>query len=144
MSHATPAGNLRPAALAPVLAMLSAYLLGGCAAPLPDYGGAADNVEVADMERTKVTVSSKSAWQDSGVYLPAGATASIKANGKWSPWPAAGLWCGPEGNEAWQGQVPFIPASALMGRLGTDGKPFYVGPEAQVTAKDNGRLCTWP
>jgi hypothetical protein len=27
-----------------------------------------------------------------------------------------------------------------MGRLGTDGKPFYVGPESEITAKQNGRL----
>jgi hypothetical protein len=123
-------------------AMTSASLiqfLVGCAAP-PSYDGAADNVDVADVETSTTRIDPKAAWQDSGVFLPAGATASIKAEGKWSPWPLAGLWSGPEGNEAWQGQVAFIPASALMGRLGTDGRPFFVGPAATVTAKDNGRL----
>ena len=120
--------------------LLVAGLFGGCAAPPPSYEGAADNVSVADGERTTFAVSSKAAWQDSGVYLPVGATARISASGKWSPWPSAGLWSGPEGNEAWKGQVAFIPASALMGTLGTDGKPFYIGPESEITAKQNGRL----
>ena len=115
-------------------------LVGGCAAPLPSYDDAADNVSVADVERTTVAVNPKAAWQDSGVYLPEGASARISATGKWSPWPSAGVWSGPEGNEAWNGQVAFIPASALMGRLGTDGKPFFVGPESEITAKQNGRL----
>lgn len=115
-------------------------LVGGCVVAPPSYEGAADNVRVADVERATVSVDPKAAWQDSGVYLPAGASARISATGKWSPWPSAGLWSGPEGNEAWKGQVAFIPASALMGRLGTDGKPFYVGPESEIIAKQNGRL----
>ena len=137
---ATATANPASARAVPPLLALAACLLAGCAAPAPNYDGAADNVDVADTETTSVSIDPKSAWQDSGVYLPAGASASIKATGKWSPWPLAGLWSGPEGNEAWQGQVSFIPASALMGRLGTDGKPFLIGPETQITAKDNGRL----
>jgi hypothetical protein len=123
-----------------VFALLFAGLAGGCVVAPLSYEDAADNVSVADVERTTVAVNPKAAWQDSGVYLPEGASARISATGKWSPWPSAGLWSGPEGNEAWKGQVAFIPASALMGRLGTDGKPFYVGPESEIIAKQNGRL----
>jgi hypothetical protein len=139
MPRATPPRTQAGTPARPLTASLVALLLTGCAAP-PSYDDAADNVSVADMEHTTVSVDPKAAWQDSGLYLPAGATARITATGKWSPWPAAGLWAGPEGNEAWQGQVSFVPASALMGRLGTDGKPFYIGPESEITARDNGRL----
>jgi len=111
-----------------VFALLLAGPVGGCVVAPPSYEDAADNVSVADVERTTVAVNPKAAWQ-------AGASARISATGKWSPWPSAGLWSGPEGNEAWKGQVAFIPASALMGRLGTDGKPFFVGPESEITAK---------
>jgi hypothetical protein len=96
-------------------------------------------VSVADVERTMVAVSPMSAWQDTRVYLPAGASARISASGTWRGWPSASLWPGPEGNEAWKGRVAFVPASALIGRLGTDGKPFYVGPKSEITAKQNGR-----
>jgi glucose dehydrogenase len=119
--------------------LMLGLLMTGCVAP-PSYEGAADNVSVADVKRRKVSVDPKGAWQDTGLFLPAGSTAQISAAGKWSPWPAAGLWSGPEGNEAWQGQVAFIPASALMGRLGTNGKPFLVGATSELTAKENGQL----
>lgn len=119
--------------------LMLGLLLAGCVAP-PSYEGAADNVSIADVKRLKVKVDPKDAWQDTGLFLPAGSTARISASGKWSPWPAAGLWSGPEGNETWQGQVSFIPASALMGRLGASGKPFFIGAEAEITAKDNGQL----
>jgi hypothetical protein len=114
-------------------------LLAGCAAP-PSYDGAVDNVSVADTKRITVKVNPKVAWQDTGLFLPAGSTARISASGNWSPWPLAGLWSGPEGNEGWQGQVSFIPASALMGRLGTSGRPFFIGTDSEFTAKDNGQL----
>lgn len=114
-------------------------LLGSCAPP-QNYAGEATNVSRGNMERTLVDVSSKTAWQDSGVYLNAGETIRVSATGKWSPWPLLGLWSGPEGNSAWKGQVPFIPASALMGRLGVDGKPFYIGAGMVLTAKKGGRL----
>lgn len=102
---------------------------------LDDY---AVNIDLLKAE--KFTVDSKKTWQNTGQFLENGDKVNITAHGSWSPAPALIAWSGPEGNMAWSVEVPGIPGSALMGKIGHAGKPFAVGTTRSFAVQDYGML----
>ncbi len=122
---------------------ISLLILSGCVVVPPDkYANAEKNIKVDPKDRRNFKVKAKKAWQKPGIYLVKEAKIHIKAEGNWSPWPEIGLNCGPDGNESatFTGEAPWIPACALMARLGKTGRPFLVGSEIEFTAQDAGHL----
>lgn len=124
-------------------AILSFLILAGCVVQAPDkYANTDKNIDVSAKDRRTFEIVANKAWQKPGVYLVKGATVRISAEGSWSNWPALGWKSGPEGDESSSinGEAPWIPLGALMGRLGQSGRPFLVGSEIEFTANEPGHL----
>jgi len=82
-------------------------------------------------------------WQSTGVQLSKGDWYTIRAKGTWTYSPIAGP-NGPEGHRRCRAPsfypLPNVGGGALIGRVGEDGKPFYVGKGASGPAERNGTL----
>ena len=82
-------------------------------------------------------------WQSTGVQLSKGDGYTIRAEGTWMYSPFAGP-NGPEGHYRYRAPdfypLPNVGGGALIGRVGEDGKPFYVGKGASGQAERNGLL----
>ena len=87
-----------------------------------------------------VSVNANEAWQQSGVHVTENTKIKVVAMGKWSPWPAMNIWNGPEGNQKTGKEVPWVTASALMAKIGENGKPFEIGTERELQATGDGQL----
>jgi len=84
-------------------------------------------------------------WQSTGVYVEAGETYEIRAEGRWSLGPLCGtanadgvghntvLCVGGE-------PVPGHPTATLVGRVGATGAPFVVGSRRTLTPDTDGPL----
>ncbi len=126
-----------------VILLIAALVLPGCIVQTPNkYAGTSKNVTINEKDRRQFKVLANKAWQKPGIYLVPGAKVSIRANGKWSPWPEIGMSCGAEGDSTASiaGEVAWIPLCALMARLGNSGRPFLVGPVMEFTAEETGHL----
>jgi hypothetical protein len=80
-------------------------------------------------------------WTDTGVDLEKGQQVTITASGEVEA--AAGLTNGPEGVPELRIDSNLIDTAdhnALVARIGEFGEPFYVGPEADFEAAEDGRL----
>ena len=82
-------------------------------------------------------------WQSTGVQLARGDEYMIRARGNWLYSPFAGL-NGAEGHRRYRAPDwypwPNVGGGALIGRVGEDGKPFYVGRGASGVSDRNGLL----
>ena len=82
-------------------------------------------------------------WQSTGVQLSKGDWYTVRAEGTWMYSPFAGP-NGPEGHRRYRAPnfypLPNVGGGALIGRVGEDGKPFYVGKSASGRAERNGLL----
>jgi len=82
-------------------------------------------------------------WQSTGVQLSTGDWYTIRAEGEWLYSPFAGP-NGPEGHRRYRAPdyypVPGVGGGALIGRVGEDGKPFYVGKGVAGRAERQGLL----
>ena len=133
--------------LAPALAGI---LAAGCSGSLvfeeaaaPDGGGKTDDPEQEGEATTEFTldVPAERTWYDTGIDLERGEMISLLASGSIDFGPAS---IGPEGYAADEhDQYNVVPCSdhaALIGRVGTDGEPFFLGVEAVTVATAAGRL----
>ena len=81
-------------------------------------------------------------WQSVGLYLHAGDTLYIRAQGSWLYTP--GEFHGPEGHARYQAPsfypLPGVRGGALIGRIGETGAPFYVGKRATRYVDRDGML----
>ena len=88
-----------------------------------------------------IAVYSYRQWQSAGVWLEAGDRVQIRASGQWQYSPAVKPH-GPEGGWIAPGYYP-VPGAlggALLGRIGENGAPFFVGRRATAYAEKAGML----
>lgn len=82
-------------------------------------------------------------WQSTGIQLSKGDGYTIRAEGTWLYSPFAGP-NGPEGHHRYYAPnyypLPNVRGGALIGRIGEDGKPFYVGRSVSGWAEHQGLL----
>jgi hypothetical protein len=82
-------------------------------------------------------------WQSTAYSLHPGDRYEISAKGKWLYSPIVGLH-GPAGSKHHISPpfypLPGVPGGALIGRVGEDGQPFYVGAKSWGVADRAGRL----
>lgn len=84
-------------------------------------------------------------WQSMGIFLHPGEVVTIVARGRWLYSPEVGHH-GPEGASPSRYPAPsYYPlpngvGGCLIGRIGEDGVPFYVGRRATVRSDRNGLL----
>jgi len=81
-------------------------------------------------------------WQSVGVQVQAGDVLQIRAQGDWMYTP--GEHHGPEGHARYFAPgfypLPNVPGGALIGRIGEDSEPFYVGKRVTWEAMQDGLL----
>ncbi|MDY7079198.1 MAG: hypothetical protein SXV54_19970 [Chloroflexota bacterium] len=81
-------------------------------------------------------------WQSVGTRVREGDQVRILAEGTWLYTP--GEYHGPEGHRRYSSPVfyplPNVPGGALIGRIGEDGQPFYVGKRTHWWASESGIL----
>jgi hypothetical protein len=69
-------------------------------------------------------------WQSTGYTVQPGERVTIRASGEWMYSPQAG-YNGPDGHPVFRSPsfypLPGVGGGALIGRIGEDGQPFYVG-----------------
>ncbi len=131
-----------------VCLLVSLWVLPGCLqfSPSRTYDNDVVNYETTSSMDTRglssrsFTVEANLPWQASDVHVKAHSTIKIQAEGKWSPAPALNTWSGPEGIPGTGKEVPWIKASALMGKIGKKGKPFEIGQEIVVRATEDGHV----
>ncbi len=128
--------NLRRVILLVILALGALALLGVFVA-LAEWGPRSQAALKADH------VYAYRGWQSTGVQLSTGDWYAIRAEGSWLYSPYAGP-NGPEGHRRFSAPnfypLPQVPGGALIGRVGEDGSPFYVGNRASGMADRNGLL----
>jgi hypothetical protein len=97
----------------------------------------------AGLRERRVTVHARSGWSDSGIDVRAGQTVFFDATGQVT-W-GRGRRDGPAGernspeNDA--RPLPTRPAAALIGRVGDDSAPFFIGDETGgLRLRESGRL----
>ena len=82
-------------------------------------------------------------WQSTGIQLHKGDQYYIHAEGTWLYSPYAGP-NGPEGHRRYLAPsfypLPNVRGGALIGRVGEEGQPFYVGRGSSGLADRNGLL----
>jgi hypothetical protein len=81
-------------------------------------------------------------WQSVGVQVQAGDVLQIRAKGNWMYTP--GEYHGPEGHARYSAPsfypLPNVQGGALIGRIGENGEPFYVGKRVIWQAEQDGFL----
>jgi hypothetical protein len=81
-------------------------------------------------------------WQSTGVRVHEGDTLILKAEGTWLYTPEE--YHGPEGHRTYRAPsfypLPSVPGGALIGRIGEEGKPHYVGDRLRWRAQSGGML----
>lgn len=81
-------------------------------------------------------------WQSVGVRVQAGDRLQIQAQGTWMYTP--GEYNGPEGHARYRAPgfypLPNAPGGVLIGRVGENGEPFYVGRRVTWRAERDGLL----
>jgi hypothetical protein len=96
---------------------------------------------------TSVVVAGNRAWTATGVTVRAGARLRIAAQGRWTLTQAtavaANTATGPDGlanQSSPRALLPDANVGALIGRIGSDGKPFLVGSNFDANASGSGEL----
>jgi hypothetical protein len=81
-------------------------------------------------------------WQSTGLRVHEGDLLTLKAEGSWLYTPDE--YHGPEGHRHYRAPsfypLPSVPGGALIGRIGEEGEPRYVGAEARWLAQGGGML----
>ncbi len=81
-------------------------------------------------------------WQSVGVRVQDGDRLYIQASGTWLYTPDE--YHGPEGSSRYRAPnfypLPHVPGGALIGRIGEDGRPFYVGRGGDWPVNRSGKL----
>lgn len=108
----------------------------------PDGGGKTDDPGQGG-EQTEFTldIPADRTWSDTGIDLDRGEMISVLASGSIDFGPMS---IGPEGYEPDEHDrfnvVPCASHAGLVGRIGSDGEPFFAGAEAVTVATAGGRL----
>jgi len=91
-----------------------------------------------------IRVDARQAWTDTGVTVNTGDQVAFQASGEILFGRSAGQTATPDGNAEGRSPSypdPTVPVGALIGRIGTNGKPFAIGMQTQpLPMPASGRL----
>lgn len=105
----------------------------------------ADGVPLQKADLVEQRVYAYRGWQSMGIFLHPGEAVTIVARGRWLYSPEVG-YHGPEGASSSRYPAPsYYPwpygiGGCLIGRIGENGPPFYVGRKATIHADALGLL----
>lgn len=110
------------------------------------FGGLAASAARAPQSQESLLVNRVYAyrgWQSTGVQLHKGDRYTLRADGIWMYSPYAGP-NGPEGHRRYLAPnfypLPNVGGGSLIGRIGEEGRPFYVGRAIWGQAETSGLL----
>jgi hypothetical protein len=122
-----------------ILFVLLAFiaLIGWCQVPRQEKQGQIEHSMLDDIQ-----IYAYRDWQSTGLRVHEGDLLTLKAEGSWLYTPNE--YNGPEGHRHYQAPsfypLPSVPGGALIGRIGEDGDPRYVGDSARWRAQSSGML----
>jgi len=129
------------------------------AAQIFDDDGDASELRPLSIINWTLVVANQSDWVDSGIYINAGQSFTVEAFGYMNPcsdtYPNGADYCifytpmGADGEVPYENEFGVFPGPglsfmALLGRIGDDGEPFYVGADGTFTAEQDGTLWFTP
>jgi len=128
--------------LSKCLELLAGALLAGC---VPAHQADQPTEPLARGTSHTVDIQAAIPWQSTGIYLEAGETYEIRAEGSWSLGPLCGI-----SNADGVGHntffctgtkpVPGHPTATLAGKVGATGQPFVVGSNRTLKPENSGPL----
>ncbi|HJN66621.1 MAG: hypothetical protein GY783_05595 [Gammaproteobacteria bacterium] len=91
-----------------------------------------------------IQLASNTTWTSEGIQIQAGQTVTIRASGSYR-FDSLGNECGPEGiaeaaPHTGKWPVSALTGLALIGRIGKDGTPFFIGRKITKRAESSGML----
>ena len=108
-----------------------------CQVPLPEKQGQIEHSALND-----IRIYAYRDWQSTGLRIQQGDLLILEAEGSWLYTP--GEYNGPEGHRHYRSPsfypLPSVPGGALLGRIGADGDPRYVGDGVRWQAESEGML----
>lgn len=99
---------------------------------------------------SRIIVPAREIWTDTGIYVKKGFKYKIVANGRWvgcgNGRKNDANGCGQNPCSRWNNSVsmPSAECLSLVGKVGSNGAPFFVGTERIFRAERNGRLYLGP
>ena len=107
-------------------------------------GATAVGTSGTNAQSRTITVDARQAWTDTGVTVNTGDQVAFQASGEILFGRSPGQSATPDGNTAGRSAKypdPTVPVGALVGRIGTNGKPFAIGMQTQpLPMPASGRL----
>ncbi len=124
----------------------------GCGGAV-EYTDSVQAIDISITNKDSVTtrvVAKAEVWKNSGVIVRKGTRYRLAAEGKWRPYVGC-YWAGPDGIGVynafcWDGcitgkkSVATFSHSALVAKIGEQGKPFVVGDKYEFEAETDGIL----
>ena len=118
-----------------LLALLS--LAAWCNVPQREKQGQIEHSALND-----IRIHAYRGWQSTGLRVHQGETLILKAEGTWLYTPDE--YHGPRGHKTYRAPsfypLPSVPGGALIGRIGEEGQPRYVGEGLRWRAQSDGLL----
>jgi len=112
-------------------------LSGWCSIPPQEKGGQLDHASLQT-----IRIYAYRDWQSTGILVHEDDVLDIQAEGTWLYTP--GEYNGPEGHRRYSAPsfypLPSVPGGALIGRIGEEGQPRYVGKDTRWQAEHDGLL----
>jgi hypothetical protein len=104
--------------------------------------GSAALAPLAQTELAHTRIFAYRGWQSTGIRLQPGEAVHILAEGRWLYTP--GDYHGPEGHSRYSAPsfypLPHVRGGALIGRIGEQGEPYYVGASGYIPTQKGGML----
>ena len=118
-----------------ILALIA--IAGWCRVPQEIRRGQIEHGSLA-----KIQIFAYRDWQSTGLRVHEQEIVDISAQGTWLYTP--GEYHGPKGHQRYSSPsfypLPGVPGGALIGRIGEEGEPFYVGEHMRRQVEHNGLL----
>jgi hypothetical protein len=130
----------------PVNSIARVYLNANSARTAFNYngpaGGATGTGGTAPAGGRTINVDARQPWTDTGLTVNQGDRVSFQSSGQINYGKSAGMTASPDGAQGTNPRYPdpTVGVGALVGRIGTNGKPFGIGSQTSVVMPGSGRL----
>jgi glucose dehydrogenase len=104
------------------------------------FGSAPPQIDSSDLDA--LAIFAYRDWQSTGVYVDTDEIVQVRATGQWMYTP--GEWNDANGHRRYRAPgfypLPGVGGGALIGKVGDNGIPFFVGEHGMVRTRETGIL----